>query len=99
MNGGKLLKRDLLFCSFNQPLSDGWPLSERLAAFTQLSDAKPRGGKVFTIDDHQLPAFLFIEQVYKTYVHHSARHLVALAFDERLDVLAIGTGSGLSVLR
>ena len=54
-------------------------------------------GYVFAVNDHQLFTCLFVQKVYEADIHHRVWQVIALRFNQRLDVLDIATGPHISI--
>ena len=86
------MERDRLFRSLDKDVFNLWPLIVRGAADLKLRWGETGGCDVFAVDEHQFFALLWIEEMHETNGHHCGGQLVAMEFEELMDMLHVGTG-------
>src|ERR1700716_1086669 len=83
---GQRMDRDRLLRSLDKAFFDLWPLIVCGAAAAQFGCGETGRCDVFTVDDHQFFALLFVEKMHETDGHHFGGQLVAVGLQEGVDM-------------
>ena len=83
------MDRNRVRCPLDKAFFNLWPLIVCGASTAQVGGGMTSGCDVLTVDEHQFLASFFVEKMHETNGHHCGGELVAVGFEEAVDVLHV----------